>query len=67
MQLLQALIKVYQNTLSHVFGPCCRFTPSCSAYAAQSLQRHGLLRGTAKSLWRLARCHPLCKGGYDPP
>lgn len=61
------LIAGYQYTISPLLGPCCRFAPSCSEYAAESLRRHGLLRGTARSVWRVLRCQPLCKGGYDPP
>ncbi|WP_432757890.1 membrane protein insertion efficiency factor YidD [Spongiibacter taiwanensis] len=44
----------------------CRFYPSCSHYALEALQTHGALRGTALTLWRLLRCHPFNKGGYDP-
>jgi hypothetical protein len=65
--LLLLLIALYQRTLSPLLGPCCRFEPSCSAYAAEALKKHGLLRGMAKSIWRVLRCNPLCKGGYDPP
>jgi putative membrane protein insertion efficiency factor len=65
--LMLALIAVYQRLLSPLLGANCRFAPSCSHYAAESLRKHGLLRGLAKSGWRLLRCHPLCRGGYDPP
>lgn len=64
---LVALIVLYQRVVAPGLRPCCRFTPSCSEYARQALERHGLVRGLAKTLWRLARCHPLCRGGYDPP
>jgi putative membrane protein insertion efficiency factor len=66
-RLLLLLIRLYQKTLSPLLGPCCRFEPSCSAYAAGALKKHGLLRGLAKAIYRVARCNPLCKGGYDPP
>ena len=61
------LIAGYQFLLSPLLGPCCRFAPSCSEYAVMSLQRYGLFKGVALTVWRLLRCQPLCKGGYDPP
>ncbi|MGE4558136.1 MAG: membrane protein insertion efficiency factor YidD [Desulfovibrionaceae bacterium] len=59
-------IRVYQLCLSPLFPGCCRFTPTCSEYAILAVQRHGLLKGSALSLGRLLRCHPLCRGGVDP-
>jgi len=53
--------------LHAAFGPACRFEPTCSAYARQAVRRHGLIRGGALALARLARCHPLGGHGYDPP
>ena len=47
-------------------GMHCRFTPTCSAYAYQAVERHGALRGSWLMVHRLARCQPLCKGGFDP-
>lgn len=61
-----ALIDVYRRFLSPLLGPRCRFFPSCSAYAQEAVERHGLLRGGAHALWRLLRCHPFHPGGYDP-
>jgi putative membrane protein insertion efficiency factor len=70
-KLLIALIRVYQLTLSRVlfalFGPVCRFEPSCSRYAIACLEGHGTLRGTLLSAKRLCKCHPFHPGGYDPP
>ncbi|HHP7233448.1 MAG TPA: membrane protein insertion efficiency factor YidD [Desulfobacterales bacterium] len=61
-----ALIKVYQYTLSPVFGPACRFSPSCSEYAYQAVQRYGAMRGSYLAVRRLLRCHPFHPGGIDP-
>jgi putative membrane protein insertion efficiency factor len=60
------LIQLYQHTLSSFFGPCCRFTPSCSSYAFLSIERFGIMEGTWLALRRLLRCHPFHPGGYDP-
>jgi uncharacterized protein len=60
------LIRAYQLTLSPLLGNCCRFEPSCSHYAAEAIRRHGLLRGAALAAWRIVRCNPFCRGGYDP-
>ena len=65
-KLLQLLIRAYQVTLSPFLGNHCRFTPSCSQYAAEAIARYGALRGTWLALKRIARCHPFCDGGYDP-
>ena len=60
------LIKVYQRTLSRVLPPSCRFYPSCSEYGVQALQKYGLFKGGWLTVRRIARCHPLNPGGYDP-
>lgn len=68
---LLSLIRLYQLTLSRalvvVFGPVCRFEPSCSRYAAACIAGHGVLWGSLLSVKRLCRCHPFHPGGYDPP
>jgi putative membrane protein insertion efficiency factor len=61
------LIRLYRLTLSPLFGPACRFEPSCSRYAMACLETHGALRGSWLALRRLLRCHPFHPGGYDPP
>ncbi|HEY6556201.1 MAG TPA: membrane protein insertion efficiency factor YidD [Polyangiaceae bacterium] len=66
-QLLIFLIRVYQETLSRLLGPVCRFEPSCSRYAISCLEHHGAVRGSWLALRRLLRCHPFHPGGYDPP
>ena len=60
------LIRVYQWTLSPLLGPNCRFHPSCSHYAAEAIERFGVLRGSWLALKRIGRCHPWHPGGYDP-
>ena len=63
---LLAAIRGYQLTLRPVLGAHCRFYPSCSAYAAEAIQRHGASRGTWLALMRISRCNPMNPGGYDP-
>lgn len=59
------LIKIYQMSISPYLGACCRFFPSCSDYAQEALQTHGILRGVYLTFYRLIRCHPGCEGGID--
>ena len=61
-----ALVRAYQLTLSPLFGGACRFAPSCSHYAIEAIDRHGLRRGGWLALRRLARCHPFGPFGADP-
>ncbi|HSB19371.1 MAG TPA: membrane protein insertion efficiency factor YidD [Anaeromyxobacteraceae bacterium] len=63
---LIGLVRLYQVAVSPLLPPSCRFTPSCSAYAAEALRRHGAARGSWLAVRRLARCHPFCEGGIDP-
>ncbi len=65
-QWLIGLIRLYQRTISARTPPACRFSPTCSAYAIEALERHGVVLGTGLALWRILRCNPLCRGGYDP-
>jgi uncharacterized protein len=64
--LAAALIRLYQWTLSPLLGPTCRFYPSCSQYALQSVLRFGFFHGSWLTLKRLGRCHPWHPGGFDP-
>lgn len=59
------ILKVYRVVISPLYPPCCRFEPSCSRYAQEAIARHGL-RGIFLTVRRLIRCHPFCKGGFDP-
>ncbi|HVU61892.1 MAG TPA: membrane protein insertion efficiency factor YidD [Mycobacteriales bacterium] len=63
---LVGLLRGYQRFISPLFGPHCRFYPSCSSYAATALTEHGVLRGGWLALRRLGRCHPWHPGGVDP-
>jgi putative membrane protein insertion efficiency factor len=65
-KILIALIQLYRWFLSPLLGSNCRFYPSCSCYAQESLQRHGAFRGTWLAARRIGRCHPWHPGGYDP-
>jgi putative membrane protein insertion efficiency factor len=61
-----ALIDTYQRWVSPLLGQRCRFVPSCSAYARDAIEAHGLGRGAVLAVRRLSRCHPFHRGGYDP-
>jgi len=60
------LLRAYKWLVSPLLGPACRYVPSCSEYAMEAVARYGVVRGGLKAAWRLARCHPLAKGGLDP-
>jgi uncharacterized protein len=64
---LKLLIKFYQLALSPLLGPCCRFYPTCSHYALEALDKHGLLKGLYMIAKRLVKCHPWHPGGIDLP
>ncbi len=59
-------IRFYQRAISPSLPPSCRFFPTCSAYTAGAIEKHGALWGTLLGAWRICRCTPLCKGGFDP-
>ena len=60
------LIKGYQKFISPLLGDNCRFYPTCSAYAIEALRVHGALKGSLLATWRILRCNPWSRGGYDP-
>jgi putative membrane protein insertion efficiency factor len=60
------LIKLYQKLISPMFPPSCRFYPTCSEYSIQAFKKYGVIKGGAKATWRVLRCNPFNKGGYDP-
>src|SRR5574343_1943797 len=63
---LMGIVKAYRLLLSPWLGSACRFTPTCSQYALQALERHGPAAGSYLAARRLLRCHPACAGGHDP-
>ncbi len=65
-KLAVAPIRLYQLLLSPLFGSRCKYYPSCSEYAAQAIERFGILRGLVLAGWRLLRCNPWSHGGFDP-
>jgi len=64
--ILISLVKFYQAVISPWLPPSCRFVPTCSEYAREAIERHGVLRGGRMSVWRLLRCQPFSAGGDDP-
>ena len=60
------LIKFYQKNISPYKGTKCPYFPSCSAYGMEAVERHGAIIGSVLAVWRILRCNPFSKGGYDP-
>ncbi|MEW6674517.1 MAG: membrane protein insertion efficiency factor YidD [Nitrospirota bacterium] len=65
-RILILLIKLYKYIVSPLFPVSCRFTPTCSTYSMEAIDKHGVLRGLYLSIRRILRCHPFHPGGYDP-
>jgi putative membrane protein insertion efficiency factor len=65
-QILIALIKLYRYAISPYLAPSCRYTPTCSSYAIEAVQRFGVFRGGWMAIRRISRCHPWHEAGYDP-
>jgi len=60
------LVKLYRKYISPLKSPCCRFEPTCSQYAIEAFSKRGFFVGFGLTVWRILRCNPFCKGGYDP-
>ncbi len=65
-RLVGGAIRGYQRFVSPFLPPSCRFSPSCSRYALLAVQKHGVLKGGLMGAWRILRCNPFSKGGFDP-
>lgn len=59
-------LKIYKAVISPALPASCRYVPTCSEYAAEATARYGLLRGMVLATWRVLRCNPFARGGYDP-
>jgi putative membrane protein insertion efficiency factor len=64
---LQLLIRLYQLAISPLLGPSCRFHPTCSSYALEALEKHGVAKGSALAVRRISRCHPWGNSGFHDP
>lgn len=63
---LIALVRWYQIHISPAIGPHCKYQPTCSQYMIDAITKYGAFKGTAMGIWRILRCNPFSKGGYDP-
>ncbi len=60
------IIKCYHKFISPMLPGACRFTPTCSMYTVEAIEKFGVIRGMILGVWRILRCNPFCRGGYDP-
>lgn len=65
-RLLIFIIKIYRKYVSPYKRPSCKYYPTCSQYAIEAIEKYGSFRGIFMSIWRILRCNPFSKGGYDP-
>ena len=65
-RLLVKLVKFYQLSISPLKAPCCKYYPTCSNYAIEAIERFGAFKGFFMAIYRILRCNPFSKGGYDP-
>ena len=65
-KLVISLIKFYRKNISPMSPPKCKYIPTCSQYALEAIEKHGVFKGGAMSIWRILRCNPFSKGGIDP-
>jgi len=61
-----SIIKIYQKIISPLFPPSCKYYPSCSEYSVEAINKFGVIKGSVKTVWRILRCNPFSKGGFDP-
>jgi putative membrane protein insertion efficiency factor len=61
-----AVFRGYKYLISPLLPPACRFIPTCSQYAVEAVEKYGVIRGLLMAAWRILRCHPFSRGGYDP-
>jgi uncharacterized protein len=66
MSIVLVLLRGYKWALSPLLPPACRYVPTCSDYAMEAVDRYGALRGGLMAMWRVLRCHPFVRGGFDP-
>ena len=65
-QIATFCLRLYKGVVSPFLPVACRYVPTCSEYTAEAVARHGLLHGSVLGLWRILRCNPFARGGYDP-
>jgi uncharacterized protein len=65
-KLARFLIRGYQVFISPLLGNTCRYIPSCSQYALEAIEKYGVLKGSCMAVWRILRCNPFSRGGYEP-
>lgn len=65
-RVLLAMLRFYKRSISPLLPPACKYTPTCSEYAMEAIQKHGVIKGVGLAIWRILRCNPFAKGGYDP-
>jgi len=65
-KILSSIIIFYQKKISPLLGPRCKFYPTCSQYALEAINKYGAFKGSLMAIWRILRCNPMSRGGYDP-
>ncbi len=65
-RILIAMLRFYKRYISPLLPDACIYTPTCSEYAMEAIRKHGAFKGTGLAIWRVLRCNPFAKGGYDP-
>jgi len=61
-----AILRFYKSQISPLLPPACKYTPTCSEYAMEAIEEYGVVKGSLLASWRLLRCNPFSRGGYDP-